>query len=106
SLPDQRLSEELHSTKQRGESANRERGEDRRAFQQPWRSSPTLESLPPAIELGRIVHESGIVAPRHIGLSINAPEAKPVCDAPAACRSPTGRDAHPTRRRCTARSHR
>src|SRR5262249_4133601 len=32
------------------------------------------------IELGRIVHEPGIVAPRHIGLSINAPEAKPVCD--------------------------
>jgi hypothetical protein len=32
------------------------------------------------IELSCIVHESGIIAPRHIGLSINAPEAKPVCD--------------------------
>src|SRR5438046_9331987 len=32
------------------------------------------------IERGRIVYESSIVAPPHIGLSINAPEAKPVCD--------------------------
>src|SRR5499426_4626708 len=32
------------------------------------------------IERGRIVYESSIVAPRHIGLSINAPEAKSVCD--------------------------
>src|SRR5262249_33891264 len=33
------------------------------------------------IERGRIVYESSIVAPRHIGLSINAPEAKSVCDS-------------------------
>src|SRR5262249_10651727 len=32
------------------------------------------------IKRGRIVYESSIVAPPHIGLSINAPEAKPVCD--------------------------
>src|SRR5215472_3875723 len=79
----QRWSEGLHLTKQWCEFSNREQGEDRREFQRPWRHSLTPVSSPPAkpIQLSRVGHEPSIIAPRHIGLSINAPEAKSVCDS-------------------------